>query len=193
MQSPDTRTGEMDTDDSGCTTVKELYEYGSSMRLLSAARSFCFVSCSLCLRLLPPTCCSAAVLLLVPFSFYLSFPFLGALLLLRSLILSTFCGVWWNACMWSRPEPTHGRPHAFCLSHCQAKACQSAQGTTKREQVEGTGGAPKVHPRERIWVDSALLRNGGKSVFEMIGQARVFPAINPNGAKMALGRPTGGN
>ena len=29
-----------------------------------------------------------------------------------------------------------------------------------------------------------------KSVFEIMGQAGVFPATYPNGAKMALGRPT---
>ena len=36
-----------------------------------------------------------------------------------------------------------------------------------------------------------LLRNVGKSISEMVGQAGVFPATYPNGAKMALGRPTG--
>ena len=38
-----------------------------------------------------------------------------------------------------------------------------------------------------------LLRNGGKSVFEIMGQAGVFPAIYPNSAKMAFGWPTGQN
>ena len=32
-----------------------------------------------------------------------------------------------------------------------------------------------------------LFRNGGKGIFEIMGQAGVFPAIYPNGAKMALG------
>ena len=38
-----------------------------------------------------------------------------------------------------------------------------------------------------------LLRNVGKSVFEIMGQAGVFPAMYPNCAKMALGWPTGGD
>ena len=37
------------------------------------------------------------------------------------------------------------------------------------------------------------LRNGGKGIFEMMGQAGVFPAINPNSAKLALGWPTSKN
>ena len=35
--------------------------------------------------------------------------------------------------------------------------------------------------------------HGGKGRFEIMGQAGVFPAIYPNGAKMALGWQTGGN
>ena len=38
-----------------------------------------------------------------------------------------------------------------------------------------------------------LLRNVGKSIFEIVGQAGVFPVIFPYGAKMALGWPTGEN
>ena len=36
-----------------------------------------------------------------------------------------------------------------------------------------------------------LLRNGGKGVFEIMGQAGVLPAMYPNSAKMALGWPSG--
>ena len=46
--------------------------------------------------------------------------------------------------------------------------------------------------RERLGVDSALLRNGGKRAFEIMGQAGVSPAMYPNGAKMVgLGSPSG--
>ena len=36
-----------------------------------------------------------------------------------------------------------------------------------------------------------LLRNGGKGVFEIMGQAGVLPAMYPNSAKRALGWPSG--
>ena len=38
-----------------------------------------------------------------------------------------------------------------------------------------------------------LLNNGGNSVFEIMGQAEVFPAIHPNSARMAVGWLTGQN
>ena len=37
------------------------------------------------------------------------------------------------------------------------------------------------------------LRIGGKGMFEIMGQARVFPTIYPNSAKTASGWPTGQN
>ena len=37
---------------------------------------------------------------------------------------------------------------------------------------------------------SGLLKDGGKSIFEIMGQAGVFHVIYPNSAKMAIGWPT---
>ena len=38
-----------------------------------------------------------------------------------------------------------------------------------------------------------VLKNGGKNIIEIMGQAGVFPVIYPTSAKVALGWPTGRN